>query len=200
MSIAAIGGVLSAPNLTIRTEADTADSGSASTGGTSGASAGSASASVSAAADGSLLDRDAFLKLLVAQLKYQDPSKPADASSMISQSAQLSVVDKLDQISKSITEASATNRLTLGGSIIGKQVTFAGTDGLPVSQVVTSVSFLGSTMVLRAGTWDVPIDSVLSISQAPVLTTTTPATTPSTDTTDTTGTTGTTDTTGTTGT
>ena len=51
-----------------------------------------------AGASASTLDRDAFLKLLVAQLKYQDPSKPVDASEMISQSASLSVVDKLDQI------------------------------------------------------------------------------------------------------
>ncbi len=177
MSITAIGGVLSTPNLNSRTEADSANSGATNSSAAGGAGAqtatgSSASSSVSAAANASLLDRDAFLKLLVAQLKYQDPSKPADASEMISQSAQLSVVDKLDQISKSISEAGATNRLTLGGSIIGKQVTFAGTDGVPVNQVVTSVSFTGSTMVLRAGTWDVPIDSVLSISQAPVPTTT----------------------------
>ena len=52
-----------------------------------------------AATSSTMLDRDAFLKLLVAQLKYQDPSKPVDASEMISQSASLSVVDKLDQIS-----------------------------------------------------------------------------------------------------
>ncbi len=178
MSITAIGGVLSTPNLNSRTEADSANSGATNSSAAGGAGAqtatgsSSSSASVSAAANASLLDRDAFLKLLVAQLKYQDPSKPADASEMISQSAQLSVVDKLDQISKSISEAGATNRLTLGGSIIGKQITFAGTDGVPVNQVVTSVSFTGSTMVLRAGTWDVPIDSVLSISQAPVPTTT----------------------------
>jgi flagellar basal-body rod modification protein FlgD len=174
MSVAAIGGVLSTPNSSTRTEAGTA--------GTAGSSSSSSSSGSSSSA-ATMLDRDAFLKLLVAQLKYQDPSKPADASEMISQSAQLSVVDKLDQISQSISEASATNRLNLGGSIIGKQVTFAGTDGVPTSAVVTSVSFLGTTMVLRAGTWDVPIDAVTSIAQAPTTTTTI---TPSTSTTDTT--------------
>jgi flagellar basal-body rod modification protein FlgD len=169
MSIAAVGGVFSAPNLSPRTESDTTGTSgsSAASGGNSSSTAGDAAASASA------LDRDTFLKLLVAQLKYQDPSKPVDASEMISQSAQLSVVDKLDQISQSITEASATNRLSLGGSIIGKEVTFAGTDGLPVSEVVTSVSFEGTSMVLRAGTWNVPIDAVLAISEAPAAASTT---------------------------
>jgi flagellar basal-body rod modification protein FlgD len=116
-----------------------------------------------AGASASTLDRDAFLKLLVAQLKYQDPSKPVDASEMISQSASLSVVDKLDQINTALGDAGATNRLSLGGSVIGKQITFAGPDGYPVTQTVTAVSFDGSSMVLRAGDWDVPIDSVRSI-------------------------------------
>jgi flagellar hook assembly protein FlgD len=182
MTIAAVGGVLSTRSPSARTEADT--SGTSASSGSSGSSSTSGSSSSSSSGASTMLDRDAFLKLLVAQLKYQDPSKPADASEMISQSAQLSVVDKLDQISQSITEASATNRLNLGGSIIGKQVTFAGTDGVPVSEVVTSVSFTGTSMVLRAGTWDVPIDAVASIAQAPVTTSTT-------TTTGTTGTTGT---------
>jgi flagellar basal-body rod modification protein FlgD len=120
-----------------------------------------------AAATNTSLDRDAFLKLLVAQLKYQDPSKPVDASEMISQSASLSVVDKLDQINTVLSETSATNRLSLGGSIIGKQITFAGPDGYPVTQVVSSVSFDGTSMVLRAGEWDVPIDSVKAIAAVP---------------------------------
>ena len=187
MTIAAVGGVLSTRSPSARTEADTSGtSASSGSSGSSSTSGSSSSSSSSASSASTMLDRDAFLKLLVAQLKYQDPSKPADASEMISQSAQLSVVDKLDQISQSITEASATNRLNLGGSIIGKQVTFAGTDGVPVSEVVTSVSFTGTSMVLRAGTWDVPIDAVASIAQAPVTTTTTTTTT-----TGTTGTTGT---------
>ena len=117
-----------------------------------------------AASKVSALDRDAFLKLLVAQLKYQDPSKPVDASEMISQSASLSVVDKLDQISTLLTDGGATNRLTLGGSIIGKQITFAGPDGYPVTQIVSAVAFDGSTMTLRAGDWEVPLDAVRAIS------------------------------------
>jgi flagellar basal-body rod modification protein FlgD len=120
------------------------------------------------------LDRDAFLKLLVAQLKYQDPSKPVDASEMISQSASLSVVDKLDQISTLLTDSGATNRLTLGGSIIGKQITFSGPDGFPVTEIVTAVSFDGTAMVLRAGDWDVPIDAVRSIAVPPAAPVATP--------------------------
>ncbi|MEZ5249536.1 MAG: flagellar hook capping FlgD N-terminal domain-containing protein [Ilumatobacteraceae bacterium] len=95
------------------------------------------------------LDRDTFLKLLVAQLKYQDPSKPVDASEMISQSAELSVVEKLDAISQALAETQATNRLTLGGSMIGKQITFVGADETLVTETVTSVSFDGTAMVLR---------------------------------------------------
>lgn len=148
MTVAPVSGVTSTP--VTNTTTDTVDSGS-----------------TGAATANTTLDRDAFLKLLVAQLKYQDPSKPVDASEMISQSASLSVVDKLEQISTVLSEAGATNRLSLGGSIIGKQVTFAGPDGYPVTQIVSAVSFDGTSMVLRAGDWDVPIDSVKSITAAP---------------------------------
>jgi flagellar basal-body rod modification protein FlgD len=112
-----------------------------------------------------VLDRDAFLKLLVAQLRYQDPSKPVDASEMISQSAQLSVVDKLEGISTALAESGATNRLALGGSIIGKSITFAGTGGVTVTETVTSVSFDGTSMILKAGTWSVPLNAVRSIAE-----------------------------------
>lgn len=122
------------------------------------------------------LDRQAFLKLLVAQLKYQDPSKPMDASAMISQSAQLSVVDKLDEISKALTSSGITDRLMLAGSVIGKQVTFAGSDGTPTSASVTSVRIVNGSMVLAAGEWDVPISAVTAIAPAPIASPPPPAT------------------------
>lgn len=133
-------------------------------------------ASKSAAASPAFLDRDAFLKLLVAQLKYQDPSKPMDASAMIAQSAQLSVVDKLSEISTALARTAVTDRLTLAGSVIGKQITFSGKDGYPVTETVTSVRFEDGGLLLSTGSWEVPLESVAAISGAP--TATEPATTP----------------------
>jgi len=45
------------------------------------------------------MGRDAFLKLLVAQLKNQDPLNPTDSKEMITQLSQLTSVDQLQQIS-----------------------------------------------------------------------------------------------------
>ena len=44
-------------------------------------------------------DKDTFLKLLVAQLKYQDPTNPTDATQFMSQTAQFTMVEKLDALS-----------------------------------------------------------------------------------------------------
>ena len=44
------------------------------------------------------MDKDTFLKLLVAQLKYQDPLSPADPQQFLAQSAQFTTVEKLEEI------------------------------------------------------------------------------------------------------
>lgn len=112
-----------------------------------------------------LLDRDAFLKLLVAQLRYQDPSKPLDATEMVSQSAQLSVVDKLGEISSLLTDSSAIDRVTLAGSLIGKQISFTAPDGSTKTAIATAVSVAGASTVVRAGNVDVDITDITSITQ-----------------------------------
>ena len=39
-------------------------------------------------------DKDMFLQLLVAQMKYQDPMNPTDSSEFLSQSAQFTALEK----------------------------------------------------------------------------------------------------------
>ena len=75
------------------------------------ASAGSAS-TLSAINRTNTLGKDAFLKLLVAQLKNQDPQSPADSSQMAAQLAQFSSVEQLTNISKTL-DSQSTSQATL---------------------------------------------------------------------------------------
>ena len=75
------------------------------------ASAGSAGA-LSAINRTNTLGKDAFLKLLVAQLKNQDPQSPADSSQMAAQLAQFSSVEQLTNISKTL-DSQSTSQATL---------------------------------------------------------------------------------------
>lgn len=55
------------------------------------------------------LDKDAFLKLLVAQMKYQDPLEPNKDNQFIGQMAQFSALEQSQNSNKSIKINSANN-------------------------------------------------------------------------------------------
>jgi flagellar basal-body rod modification protein FlgD len=71
-------------------------------------------ASSSKAADEKSLGQDAFLKLLVTQLKNQDPTNPTDNSEWIAQLATFSSLEKLSAIS---TQVSAISQLLVAQSL-----------------------------------------------------------------------------------
>ena len=68
--------------------------------------AGSASATSAAAAAASANStqgiKDNFMKMLVAQMQYQDPTQPVDSAQMTSQLAQLSSVDGINKLNDSM--------------------------------------------------------------------------------------------------
>jgi flagellar basal-body rod modification protein FlgD len=52
--------------------------------------------------DSQVLDKDAFLKLMLVQLQYQDPLDPMDNTEYIAQMAQFSSVEQLSNIASSM--------------------------------------------------------------------------------------------------
>ncbi len=53
------------------------------------------------------LDKDAFLKLLVTQLRHQDPLNPIEDKEFISQMAQFSSLEQMQNMGKTMTDTNA---------------------------------------------------------------------------------------------
>lgn len=81
---------------------------------------------------GGAMDKNAFLQLLVAQMKYQDPLEPTSNTEYVSQFAQYSQVEELQNMSGSMSLQRAT-------SLIGKTVRIATTSSSGDTNFVAGV-------------------------------------------------------------
>jgi flagellar basal-body rod modification protein FlgD len=148
------------------------------------------------------LGKDAFLKLLIAQLKYQDPSKPVDSSQFMAQTAAFTQVEKLQAMAADSSASLALQQGLAASGLVGRTVSYVDAAGITRSGVVTSASFGGATSaepLVHIGTTAVPLSSVVEVTEGLVRGTAAAAGTTTTATTNTatTGETGTTSPTGT---
>jgi flagellar basal-body rod modification protein FlgD len=85
------------------------------------------------------MDKDTFLKLLVAQMKYQDPQSPTDSSALVTQTATYSQVEALQKLTEQNSSMLAMQRASSAGALVGKTATYLGEDGVAVTGQVKSV-------------------------------------------------------------
>ena len=123
------------------------------------------------------LDKEAFLKLLVAQISNQDPMKPMEGTEFVTQLSQMSAVEQAIAQTKSLETLSTqmsgvANAQTM--DLVGKTVTVTGADGKEVTDVVKQVGFdKGYPEIgLQNGT-SVPVSSLKVVQQTPATSTTT---------------------------
>lgn len=126
-----------------------------------------ASETSSSSSSNSLLDPQAFLKLLVAQLQYQDPTNPVDTSDFMNQTATLSEVQTMASMQSSLAAVSSAQNAQEATAMIGKQVTYTDANGLLASGVVTSTQLLASGPTLQVGNANVALSAVSQVSAAP---------------------------------
>ena len=113
-----------------------------------------------------MLDPQAFLQLLVAQLQYQDPTSPVDTSTFMNQTAMLSQVQTMTGMSTTLNSLVASQQGQAATSMIGKSVTFVDATGATGSGVVTGASLGTTGASVEVGNQYVPITNIREVKAA----------------------------------
>ena len=108
------------------------------------------------------LDYNSFLTLLIAQLKFQDPTQPQDSAQYIAQLATFSNVEESVKTNSKLDQLMTSFALSQADGTIGRTVTSA--DG-SMSGKATSVRIVsgGAVAVLEDGS-EVPLEAGVVIS------------------------------------
>lgn len=107
------------------------------------------------------LDRDAFLKLLITQLRYQDPLRPMEDKEFIAQLAQFSSLEQMQNMNKSLEVFLQNQTAFQAIGLIGHTV--EGIDpesGEKVNGAVKSIRFDGSTILLKVNDRELPLGAI----------------------------------------
>ena len=111
--------------------------------------------------------KDMFLKLLVAQLKYQNPMEPVDSSQFMAQTAQFTMVEKLEAMAAQTDALVAGEASQRAAGLLGRQVTYLDDQGATQTGVVTGTRLGSDGPVLLLGKTEVPLSGVREVALAP---------------------------------
>ena len=111
------------------------------------------------------MGKDVFMKLLVAQMRYQDPGNPVDSSQMMAQTATFSQVEKLEQLVNQNASMLVLQESATAGALVGRTATYTDTTGASKTGVVTSVKLASrdSEAVAVIGGVQVPVGRLTEI-------------------------------------
>lgn len=112
----------------------------------------------------SQMDKDLFLKLMVTQLRNQDPMNPQDSAEFLAQTAQFTSLEKLEAVASQSSQALAAQMAFGASSLAGRTVSYIAEDGVTETQgTVDSVRFTAAGPMLTVGGVEVPIANVVTV-------------------------------------
>jgi len=121
------------------------------------------------------LDRNSFLKLLIAQLQNQDPMKPMEDKEFISQLAQFSSLEQMQNLSQDFSKFSGdfsagflafsrNQAASQAFGMIGHRIQFLDTKtGGKAEGTVNSVGFSAAGLKLNIGETQVDLGNVVTV-------------------------------------
>jgi flagellar basal-body rod modification protein FlgD len=108
-------------------------------------------------------DKDMFLQLLVAQMKYQDPMNPTDSSQFLAQSAQFTALEKMQNVADQTAQLVASQMAFGASGLVGRTVTWTDADGAAQSGTVSGVTFGTDGPMLDVGDSQISLGQVQSV-------------------------------------
>ncbi len=111
------------------------------------------------------LGKDAFLQLLVTQMRYQDPLSPQDNSAFLAQLAQFSALEQMQNLNSKVEKLLALQGAArnLARAYLGLLVTALDENGQEVEGTVTAVEFAGGQTRLVIDGTTCALEDVLKV-------------------------------------
>jgi flagellar basal-body rod modification protein FlgD len=113
------------------------------------------------------MGKEQFLKILAAQLQNQDPTKPMEDREMISQMAQLSVLEQLSNLNQSLSAyllSNQKNDVSQYSNMLEKKVTWTNPEtNQTESGIVSGVHYKNNLVYFQIGDQEVAANAIKSV-------------------------------------
>ncbi|MCL6646762.1 MAG: hypothetical protein K6U89_00315, partial [Chloroflexi bacterium] len=103
-----------------------------------------------------------FLKLLAAQLQYQNPLEPAKDTEFLGQLAQFDSLQKMEELTRTMSSLLTVAQLSSTSALLGKRVT-ATSKGETVSGVVQRITLANGEALLQVGNRQLKLGEVTEL-------------------------------------
>jgi flagellar basal-body rod modification protein FlgD len=109
------------------------------------------------------LDKDAFLKILVSQLRYQNPLNPQDSSAFIDQVVQLTSVEQMTKLASNMQKMLDSQEFNRAVNLIGHDVTVLGQNEEIIQGAVEKITMVEGRPYLVIEGLEYSMDNLVSI-------------------------------------
>lgn len=109
------------------------------------------------------MDKEVFLALLVAQMRYQDPTSPMDTTEMMAQSTQMASMEQLTAVADTTRESFALQMRVAASALLGQEVSYTDAEGEVRTGTVSGVDFSGAVPMVTVGDASVALDAISAV-------------------------------------
>lgn len=109
------------------------------------------------------LGKDDFLRLLVTQLRHQDPLQPVNDREFIAQLAQFSALEQMHNVATAVLELARRQEAAAAFGLVGRRVRVQAEDGTVVEGVVSGVRRQDGGFVLVVNDRTYTLDQLVEV-------------------------------------